>query len=202
MFQKDQHLGQEKAGVGSDNISSFPHAFLCSWFFHNLHTVLLLQAFFSHFISSISAVIQCQYTVLTSRQRQHLFKVNFCLKFRGWTQWQAKRAFQTWLVWMLGPQETTGLWTPESRCGHMLSLTVINSDTSTIKCVLTRGVTNKMILPSRVPCKAVAAANAHCLKWSFQIFCICGLGLTLSVLATVDHANFTVRWVPVEMITD
>lgn len=97
---------------------------------------------------------------------------------------------------------TTGLWTPESRCGHMLSLTVINSDNSTIKCVLTRGVTNKMILPSRVPCKAVAAANAHCLKWSFQIFCICGLGLTLSVLATVDHANFTVRWVPVEMITD
>lgn len=82
------------------------------------------------------------------------------------------------------------------------SLTVINSDTSTIKCVLTRGVTNKMILPSRVPCKAVAAANAHCLKLSFQIFCICGLGLTLSVLATVDHANFTVRWVPVEMITD
>lgn len=59
-----------------------------------------------------------------------------------------------------------------------------------------------MILPSRVPCKAVAAANAHCLKLSFQIFCICGLGLTLSVLATVDHANFTVRWVPVEMITD
>lgn len=58
-----------------------------------------------------------------------------------------------------------------------------------------------MILPSRVPCKAVAAANAHCLKLSFQIFCICGLGLTLSVLATVDHANFTVRWVPVEMIT-
>lgn len=86
----------------------------------------------------------------------------------------------------------------------MLRLTVINSDTSTIKGVLTRAVTvpNKMILPHQVSCKAVAAANAHSLKLSFLIFCICGLSLTLSALATVDHANFTVRWVPVEMITD